>query len=142
MRVHRALHEHPIKWWTERLASNLWNYALRVKSSPLDLWIVQSCEWEPNLIEDASCEFNAHREVGRPCLKWDDILNKFCHIHFNSCWQDVPIELFNSGMDEFVNFYNRDVGVPIIIPPVRVSIPAQVMHRPSVLHFNTTDPWW
>ena len=61
------------------------------------------------MIEDASCEYSPYRAVSRPCLKWDDVLNRFCRVHFNSCWQDVPIVAFNECLDEFVSFYNEGV---------------------------------
>ena len=83
-----------------------------MKSSPHESWIAQCCKWEPNLIEDASCEFSPYRDVGRPSLRWDDVLNRFCRIHFNLCWKSVPIELFNDRMEAFVIFYNSDVGIP------------------------------
>ena len=58
----------------------------------------------PNLIEDASCEYHPYRTVGRPSLKWDDILNRFCRIHFNLSWQNVPIASFNDRVEQFVLF--------------------------------------
>ena len=76
-RVNQALHQYPVVWWTRRLATYLWKFAVRVKKPPPDCWINQSCGWEPNLIEDAACEYSPYRDVGRPRLKWDDILNRF-----------------------------------------------------------------
>ena len=74
-RVDQALRQYPVVWWTRRLADYLWKFAVRVKLSPREPWIVQCCKWEPNLIEDASCEFSPHRDVGRSSLRWDDVLN-------------------------------------------------------------------
>ena len=71
------------------------------------------------MIKDASCEYSPFRAVGRPCLKWDDVLNRSCRIYFNSCWQDVPIALFNQRLDQFVNFYNEGVHVD---PPVVIDV--------------------
>ena len=115
-RVNRGLQKYPMKWWTRRLGTYLWKFAVRVKLSLPDQWITQSSEWEPNMIEDASCEYSTYREVGRPRLKWDDILNRFCRIHFSSCWQEVLITSFNECLDQFVNFYNEVVHVdPLVV---------------------------
>ena len=61
------------------------------------------------MIDDAHCEYFLHRCVGRPRLQWDDEISKFCRIHFNACWHIVPIEVFASRMDDFVDYYNSRV---------------------------------
>lgn len=66
--VAQTLHQFPVVWWSRRFATYLWKFAARVKTSPLDSLIVQCCEWEPNLIDDAACEYSPYRGVGRPCL--------------------------------------------------------------------------
>ena len=120
-RVNRGLQKYPMKWWTRRLGTYLWKFAVRVKLSLPDQWITQSSEWEPKMIEDASCEYSPYRAVGRPCLRWDDILNRICRIHFNSCWQDVPIVTFNTCLDQFVSFYNEGVhGNPDVVVDAHV----------------------
>ena len=105
-RVEHALLQHPIMWWTARIATSLWKFALRVKSAPLESWIHQTTKWKPQVIEDAYCEYIPYRCIGRPRAKWDDALNRFCHIHFNLDWQEVSIETFSACMDEFITFHN------------------------------------
>ena len=96
------------------------------------------------MIEDASCEYSPYREVGRPRLKWDDILNRFCRIHFNLCWQEVSIGSFNGSLEQFVDFYNEGVHVD---PPVVVVVDTTIVRRniitPFVPFFHAyTDTWW
>ena len=142
-RVNQALQQYPVAWWTRRLATYLWKFAIRVKTSLPECWIAQSCEWEPNLIEDAFCEFSPYRDVGRPRLKWDDVLNRFCRIHFNVGWKSVPVASFYNRMQDFVNFYNRDLGVPIVIPIVSPHVGVRALVRPVVPFFvPSNDNWW
>ena len=137
-RVNRGLRQHPVKWWTQRLGTYLWQFAVRVKASLPDSWIVQSSEWEPNLIEDASCEYHPYRRVGRPYLKWDDVLNRFCGSYFNSRWQEVPIASFNECLVQFVEFYNEGVHVD---PPVVIDAPIIIDPLAPFFH-PSTDAWW
>ena len=58
------------------------------------------------MIEDAQCEYIPYRSVGHPRAKWDDVLNRFCRIHFNLDWQEASIEAFSASMDEFITFHN------------------------------------
>ena len=106
MRVKNALLQYPIMWWTSRIAKHLWKFATRVKSAPFDSWISQTTKWKPQVIEDANCEYLPYRCIGRPYAKWDDVLNRFCHIHFNLDWQEVSIEAFSAYMDDFIEFHN------------------------------------
>ena len=104
-RVDHALSKYPIKMWKERLAIYLWNFVLRVKAAPATSWMSQSSNWEPNLSEDASSEYVANRRRGRPNLKWDSAIDKFCHLHFNTSWQEVSIHDLSSVQDRFVQFF-------------------------------------
>ena len=86
LRVANALAQYPIMWWTLRIAKCLWKFAVRVKQAPSESWICQTTTWKPQVIEDAQCEYIPYRSVGHPRAKWDDVLNRFCRIHFNSDW--------------------------------------------------------
>ena len=108
-RVNSALVQHPVVWWIKRIAKYLWKFAIRVKSAPTNDWIAQSTKWQPEMIEDASCEFLPYRTISCPRLKWDDQIRKFCRIHFNSCWHNVPIEAFSDRMNAFIEYYSLRV---------------------------------
>lgn len=43
-RVNQTLQQYPMAWWTRRLATYLWKFAIRVRTSLHECWIVQSCE--------------------------------------------------------------------------------------------------
>ena len=85
IRVDRALLQRPTMWWTQRLAKYIWQFAVRVKTSPSESWLAQSTMWKPEMIDDDSCAFLPNRCRGCPRLKWDDSIRKFCRIYFNKC---------------------------------------------------------
>ena len=107
LRVNRALKQYPLKSWSIRLARYQWKMILRIKGVADDSWIKTSSMWEPNMIDDSFSEYVPHRERGRPSLRWDDIVNDFCYLVHGDSWQNVPIDVLNNSMDEFVQyFYN------------------------------------
>ena len=139
-RVDHALSKYPIKMWKERLAIYLWNFVLRVKAAPATSWMSQSSNWEPNLSEDASSEYVANRRRGRPNLKWDSAIDKFCRMHFNSSWQNVSITVLGNSRDRFVQYFCGELAESIseVTPSVRRNVVAPFVpfFRPSI---NT---WW
>ena len=111
-RVENALRKHPIMMWRRRLGAYLWKFILRIRAAPSESWIAQSSMWAPNESEDPYCEYLPYRCRGRPSLKWDTSVCRYCNSHFNASWQELPIDVLRNKMDEFVNFfcaYERDV---------------------------------
>jgi hypothetical protein len=104
-RVEDALLRHPVMLWKERIAKYLWKFIVRVKKAPCDQWISLSSKWFPNGCEDESSEFYAYRVRGRPYLKWDDVVSRFCQIRFNQSWQNVPLDVFCNSADDFISFF-------------------------------------
>lgn len=103
-RVHRALLQRPVIPWTTRIGKALWKLIVRIKEAPSESWISQSSKWFPNECEDESTEFLAYRGRGRPSLKWDDVVTRFCQLHFNQSWQNVPLDVFRNSLDVFIAF--------------------------------------
>ena len=103
-RVQHALLQYPVMMWKQRIAKHLWKFMLRVKTAPTDQWISQSSKWVPSECEDASSEFFAYRGRGRPFLKWDDNVSRFCQCHFNQSWQNVSLDDFRNSLDDFIAF--------------------------------------
>ena len=78
---------------------------LRIKATPSESWIAQSSMWVPSESEDPYSEYVPYRCRGRPCLKWDSCVRKYCALHFNECWQNLSIDLLRNSMDDFVNYF-------------------------------------
>ena len=119
---------------------------LRIKDAPISSWMSQSSHWMPNEIEDEFSEYVPHRRSGRPYLKWDCAVNKFCYMHHNDCWQNLSIDVLNSSMDRFVQFFcsKRDEFIPLasdIIRPVCRTIDAR-SHNVVPFFQLSTDTWW
>ena len=72
-RVTKALEQHPVKAWSERLSSMREKYLDRLENLPNARWEVQSTQWVPTEVADVSQEFYAHRLRGRPVLRWNDV---------------------------------------------------------------------
>ena len=64
--------QHPVKLWSERLLDMRKKYLGRLEHLPSIGWEVQSSKWLLAEVPDASQEFRAHRERGRPALRWND----------------------------------------------------------------------
>ena len=62
-------------------------------------------EWEPNECDDAFNEYLAHRDRGRPTLRWDDAVNRFCRLHFHESWQELSVGILESSIDQFIDFF-------------------------------------
>ena len=104
-RVEDALLRHPVMLWKERIAKYLWKFIVRVKKAPCDQWISLSSKWVPNECEDESNEFYAYRVRGRPYLKWDDVVSRFCQIRFNQSWQNIPFDVFCTSANDFISCF-------------------------------------
>ena len=113
-RVQRALQQHPLTPWRRKIAKYLWKLVLRIKTSPSESWINESSEWAPNEIDDVSCDYFPYRCRGRPCLKWDSVVRKFCAFQHNQSWQNLSIDVWNNSMDAFIRYFcNCDHDIEI-----------------------------
>ena len=57
------------------------------------------------MIDDGSSDYVPHRNRGLPSLRWDDIVNDFCCLVHEDSWQNVCIDVLNSSMDDFVQYF-------------------------------------
>ena len=78
---------------------------MRIKAAPSDSWIAQSSMWVPSESEDPYSEYVAYRCRGRPCLKWDSCVRKYCFLRFNVSWQNLSIDVLRNSMDDFVHYF-------------------------------------
>ena len=70
--------------------------------------------WAPNEINDAASEFLPYRARGRPLLKWDTTVRKFCTMHHSNSWQKLSIEVLSRSTEAFENyFYNCEHDVEV-----------------------------
>ena len=102
-RVDNALGQSKLKTWSLRLAEIQWKFVARLKQLPAISWPSQAAFWQPQLIDDPSCDFIPHRERGRPCTRWDDEILNFSWWHFGQKWQDVPHLSFLRALPEFLS---------------------------------------
>ena len=107
LRVDRALGNFAIVPWKERIAKYLWKFILRIKTARSESWIKLASEWKPNECDDAFNEYLAHRDRGRPNLRWDDVVNRFCRLHFHESWQNVPFEALGGSINHFIAFFSE-----------------------------------
>ena len=105
LRVARALGSCAIMPWKNRLAKYLWKFILRVKNARSESWIKLASEWQPNECDDAFNEYLAHRDRGRPTLRWDDAVNRFCRLHYHESWQELSVRILESSIDQFIDFF-------------------------------------
>ena len=105
LRVDRALGNYAIILWKERLAKYLWKFILRIKNAKSESWIKLAFAWKPNEYDDAFNEYLAHRDRGRPNLMWDDVVNRFCRLHFYESWQNIQFEVLGGSIKDFITFF-------------------------------------
>ena len=100
--------------WKRRIGKYLWKFFLRIKSAPINSWIWQSSIWKPSEVDDNASDFYPYRSVGRPRLKWDSAVRKFCELHHNESWQNLSIDVSSHSTDAFEqychNYEHDDVG--------------------------------
>ena len=104
-RVACALQQHPVMPWKKRIGKDLWKFILRVKSAPDESWIHQSSMWAPNELSDETSAFFPYRCRGRPLLKWDSVVRKFCSLRYNESWQKLSTDILSSCTDDFVQYF-------------------------------------
>ena len=90
LRVARALGSRAIMPWKKRLAKNQWKFILGIKTARSESWIKLAFEWKPNECDDALNEYLAHRDRGRPNLRWDDVVIVFADSIFMSHGRSYP----------------------------------------------------
>ena len=64
--------------------------------------------WAPNELEDIYNNLIPHRNRNRTCLKWDSVVNSFCHSIHNDSWQNLSINVLNKCTDHFVKHFNSE----------------------------------
>ena len=66
--------------WSERFARSQWRFAAHIQSLFLQSWAHQMILYSPQHNEDPYAEYLANRSQGRPHMRWDDYLQKFCEL--------------------------------------------------------------
>ena len=69
MRVEDVLKLCEVKLWSTRLAETQWKFVGRLKSLPLTSWQSRAALWQPEKVEDESCEYLPNRLRGHPINK-------------------------------------------------------------------------
>ena len=89
-RLEAALRAHPLKPWTQQLATRQFKLAAKFANEE-ESWPAKAIRWNPQ--DDAEC-INQHRPYrlpGRPRRKWDDFLSSFSASEFtqHASWLDA-----------------------------------------------------
>ena len=106
LKVATALCQWDVKPWSARIAKNQWLHAVRVNSMTSDRWAKLCARWEPARINDQALLTRPSRDKGRPYLRWDDNLSKYCGNQFGTKWYDVS----DASMAEHIEQYCDYVG--------------------------------
>ena len=130
-RVECALHQWPCKTWSDRIISNRWQYACRVRHLPQSSWVVIATNWAPDKVVDLSLSVLPVRPRGRPFLKWDADLSTFSMAMFRCAWFNVNLSSEWLGKKDA---YLRWCGVTPIPVKVPHRVPNVSSHRYNVTH--------
>ena len=75
-RLEKADAIYPIASWQECFHRQRWRYAVHVAKDSKSKWMYKLSQYCPDSIVDE--EVKAHRNPGRPFLRWDDSLHDYC----------------------------------------------------------------
>ena len=100
---------YPLKSWTECYARALWRYVLHIIHGPISLWSRILCKFNWQATPDPSSRIRPRRSVGRPRLRWDDIVHSFCSFiwpgYAGAHWFDILVRHLDEDYEEvFVTF--------------------------------------
>ena len=100
-KVESALTLFPIADWSAQLARLQFRLVCRF-SKRGDEWPMRASKWYP-----PATDARAHRNRGRPVVRWDDCLNRFVKQHLDvGTWQEACASRQMFGCeDEFVRFF-------------------------------------
>ena len=142
LKVAAALGQWDVKPWSARISKKRWLLATKVNSMSMERWAKLCVKWEPATINDPALVKRPSRDRGRPYLRWDDTLSKYCETHFNKKWHDVPEDLMMAHIQNYCEFVNGGSDVPIVpLIPVPVGNLAR-NSRVNVPFPSSNDNWW
>ena len=72
-KVPDAMLKHYIKPWDQSIRQKKIGHLQRVANMDGGRWEKLSKQWEPISVQNISQEYHAHRERGRPRLRWNDM---------------------------------------------------------------------
>lgn len=64
--------------WSEKFARAQWKFAIHLQSICEEAWASKMRTFSYPQIHDVAAEYLPNRELGRPCMRWDDYLKNFC----------------------------------------------------------------
>jgi hypothetical protein len=152
LKVGVALRQWDVKPWSKRIASNQWNHGMRISAMDDQRWANLSVKWEPREVDDPSLLKKPARSSGRPYLRWDDNLSKYCEAHFKKKWYDVSGSLMTQHRENYCEFVSNGFDVPFVpyvplIPVLARNSERNVgnphfTNRVYVPFRSSNDNWW
>jgi hypothetical protein len=89
-RVERALGQHSVQGWPERLCQRRWDHAWHVVHMGPTSWPARSTNWDPTVFRDPAARTIPYRGPGRPLTRWDDTLAAFSTQNLQQAsWQNA-----------------------------------------------------
>ena len=86
-----------IRCWNKRHKKMKWKLALRIATSPSDIWLRKAADWNPEL----SIRYRTNRAIGRLRKRWEDDINEFLKQEFEE--NENPIESSNQTNKTWIN---------------------------------------
>ena len=102
------------KPWSSRFAAGQWRYILHIRDSDPLLWARRMCKNTFNPHVDPHGTYSPSRMRGRPRMKWDDHVLKFCHQRWphlsHMHWFDILVSNdLHDCEDAFVRFVSESL---------------------------------
>ena len=149
LKVAAALGQWDVKPWSARISKNRWLLATKVNSMSMERWAKLCAKWEPATINDPALVKRPSRDRGRPYLRWDDTLTKYCEIHFKKKWHDVLDSSMTPHVQAYCEFVNGVCDSPVLpLIPLPLRNSERNLSRPSVRNIvnvpfaSSNDNWW
>ena len=88
-KVAYGLRQWDVKPWSVRIAGIRWGHAVRINAMGNNRWPKKCVEWDSAGINDLWLVKKLSRNRGRPYLRSDDTLSKYCKKKFEKRWYCV-----------------------------------------------------
>ena len=108
LRLEYAQSQHYLQSWTTAYAKHQWTYISHLLELSPTSWARQMARYPSEAISDPHAIYDPFRHPGRPRLKWDHYIEKFCYYLYpdtHEHWIDIlSIENLIGLSESYINF--------------------------------------